>query len=140
MTASNGWKGRRAVYVYKGPGWAADLWVGGYYLELHADPSHAGPEPDALISAPRPVGPPHDPGLLLPQPLSSVAPGQRDAGGGPDARAGRPRPQCLDPTAAALAGARQLGTHEDIPESLPGGVRGLGAFTSFKFLEYQALT
>ena len=85
------------------------------------------PGPDALAPAPRPVGPPHDPGLLLPQPLSSVAPGQRDAGGGPDARAGRPRPQRLDPTAAALAGARQLGTHEEIPESLPGRVRGPGA-------------
>lgn len=56
-----------------------------------------------------------------------MAPGQRDARGGPDARSGRPGQQRLDPTAAALAGARELGSHKEQCETLPAGVPGPGA-------------
>lgn len=41
LRASNGRKGGRALYGL-GRAKKADLWVGSYYLGLHADPSHAG--------------------------------------------------------------------------------------------------
>lgn len=56
-----GRKGESTLYNYNygRPGrWAAGLWVGGYYLQLHADP-----RADALTPTRRP---PHAPDLLLP--------------------------------------------------------------------------
>lgn len=54
-----GRKGESTLYNYGRPGrWAAGLWVGGYYLQLHA-----GPRAVALTTTRRP---PHAPDLLLP--------------------------------------------------------------------------
>lgn len=88
---------------------------------------HASPRPDALTPILRPSEPPHAADLLLPRPLSSVAPGQRVAGGTNDARAGRPGHQRHDPPAAALGGARELGAQRAPPEDLPGRVQPAGA-------------
>lgn len=85
------------------------------------------PRPDALTPPGRPSEPPHAPDLLLPRPPSSVAPGQRVAGGATDARAGRPGHQRHDPPVGALAGARELGAHGEQSEDLPAPVQQLGA-------------